>query len=345
MEQNKHPFSERVLRDMSSAVLVLDSKGGIVYVNGPAARMLEVDAGYREKESSFSLITNNAFNDSFNEAIFDALYDKNRTTIRKVPWMAPSGRKYVFRMSSSYLKESESEEALIVITLSDETVAEEMTQKFNDSSNIFTTFLFGFCGWILVYAFWEYLGQPISADFVTHGVEVLGILMLLFILRRTSLSWHELGIAAREPVKTAKTALIVAVCAVAFLFALKAVIRLFNPNSFEPDAPFFDISRFGLRQILYVFTAGIQEFLARSVMQGNLRRIVPGKHPGVMAIFLSSIIFAALHIHFGFLFMVGAAILAGLEGILYEKQQNIFGVWIVHWFFGVSGTLLCLIDH
>ncbi len=50
-----------------------------------------------------------------------------------------------------------------------------------------------------------------------------------------------------------------------------------------------------------------------------------------MAILLSSVIFAALHIHLGFLFMVGATILAGLEGILYEKQQNIFGVWIVHW--------------
>ena len=38
MAQNKYPFSERVLRDMSSAVLVLDSKGKIVYVNHPAAR-------------------------------------------------------------------------------------------------------------------------------------------------------------------------------------------------------------------------------------------------------------------------------------------------------------------
>ena len=80
-------------------------------------------------------------------------------------------------------------------------------------------------------------------------------------------------------------------------------------------------------------------------MQGNLKRITPGRHTGALAIVLSSVIFAALHIHFGFLFMVGAAILAGLEGILYEKQQTIFGVWIVHWVFGVSGTLLCLIDH
>ena len=141
------------------------------------------------------------------------------------------------------------------------------------------------------------------------------------------------------------TALIVAGCAFLFLFVLKLACRIVDPNCFEPKAPFLDIKRFGMRQIQYIFTAGIQEFLARSVIQRNLKRITVGKHPATVAIFLSSLIFAALHIHFGFLFMFGAAILAGLEGILYEKQQNILGVWIVHWVFGVSGTLLCLIDH
>ena len=42
--------------------------------------------------------------------------------------------------------------------------------------------------------------------------------------------------------------------------------------------------------------------------------------------------------------MVGAAVLAGLEGILYEKQRSLIGVWIVHWVFGVAGALLCLIS-
>ena len=52
-----------------------------------------------------------------------------------------------------------------------------------------------------------------------------------------------------------------------FLFVLKTVARLIDPNCFETDAPFFDISRFGLRQVLYILRAGIQEFLARSVME------------------------------------------------------------------------------
>ncbi len=343
MEQIQHTFSERVLRDMYDAVLVLDKKGNIVYVNGPAARMLEVDEGYREAGTHFSILLDNEFNDSFRDAILAALYDKEETTVKKVPFMARSGKKYIFVLSSSYLRDAD--DAQIVVTLSDETVATEMTRKFRDSANTFTTFLFAFCGWILVYALWEYFDRPIPADFMTHGVELLGLIMLIFILRRTSLTWRDLGVMTRKPEKTVQTALIVAVCAAGFLCALKAACRMIDPNCFEPDAPFIDFRRFGLRQILYIFTAGIQEFLARSVIQGNLRRITAGNHTAVLAILLSSLIFAALHIHFGFLFMVGAAVLAGLEGILYEKQKNIFGVWIVHWVFGVSGTLLCLIDH
>ena len=343
MEQVRHAFSERVLRDMYDAVLVLDGRGNIVYVNGPAARMLEVDEGYREAGARFPLLTDNEYNDGFNEAIFAALYNKGETTVRKVPYMAASGRKYVFVLSSSFMKDEEG--SLLVVTLSDETVAEEMTRKFTDSSNTFTTFLFGFSGWMLVYALWEFLKRPVAADFMTHGVEVLGLVMLVFILSHTSLTWKDLGVTTDEPGKTVRTALIVAACAFGFLCGLKAVARLIDPNSFEPQAPFLDLSRFGIRQIIYIATAGVQEFLARSVIQGNLRRIMVGRHVGAAAIVISSLSFATLHIHLGLMFMLGAALLAGLEGILYEKQQSIYGVWIVHWVFGVSGTLLCLINH
>ena len=342
-QEQRQRFSERVLHDMSSAVVVVDHKGDLVYVNQPASRMLEIKGGICEDR--FEDFRANNYNDGFFEAILNAIYRKDATSVEKVRYMAPSGRKYVFLLSSSYLPGESGDDAQIVITIDDETEAELMKQKLNDSSRTFSTFLFGFCIWILFYAFWEFLGRPFPSDLMTHGVELLGIVMLLFILRFTSLTWHDLGVRTDKPKETVLTALVVAACAVAFLFLLKTVARLIVPTSFEPDAPFFDIRRFGLRQVLYIFTAGIQEFLARSVIQGNLKRITVGRRTDVLAIVLSSLIFAALHIHFGFLFMAGAAILAGLEGILYEKQQNIFGVWIVHWAFGVCGTLLCLIDH
>ena len=219
------------------------------------------------------------------------------------------------------------------------------SELIKDSSKTFSAFLFAYCGWMIVYALWQYLGQPVSTDVMTHGVEVLGFLMLFYILSSTSLSWKDLGIKTEHPWRTARTGLLIAACAVAFLCAAKAVVRLVSPGAFGPEYPFFDIRAFGVRQVVYVFTAGVQEFLARSVIQGNLRRIMVGRHVGAAAIVISSMSFATLHIHLGLLFMLGAALLAGLEGILYEKQQSLYGVWAVHWAFGVAGTLLHIIDH
>ena len=219
------------------------------------------------------------------------------------------------------------------------------SELIKDSSRTFSAFLFAYCGWMIVYALWQYLQQPVSTDVMTHGVEVLGFLMFFYILGNTSLSWKDLGIKTEQPRRTVRTGVLIAVCAIAVMIVGKAVVRIFSPNAFGPEYPFFDIRAFGVRQIIYVFTALIQEFLARSVIQGNLRRIMVGRHTAAAAIVISSMSFATLHIHLGLMFMLGAALLAGLEGILYEKQRSIYGVWIVHWAFGVTGTLLHIIDH
>ena len=341
-------FSERVLHDMSSAVLVVDRKGNVVYVNQPASEILEIEDGLRDglRKERYSFFSENSYNDAFYGAILDAFFRKGETSFEKeVPFMAPSGKKYWFQLSSSFLEGKTEDDALLVVTIDDQTETELVKKKLNDSSRTFTTFLFGFCIWILIYALWEFLKQPVSSEIMTHGVELLGLVMLFFIMHHTSLTWHDLGVWTDKPKETVRTGLIVAVCSVALLFIIKAVARIIVPTSFRPDRPFLDVRLFGIPQIVYILTAGIQEFLARSVVQGNLMRIMVGKHTAAKAIVLSSVIFAALHIHLGFIFMIGAAILAGLEGILYEKQRNIFGVWIVHWVFGVFGTMLSLIDH
>ena len=309
-------FSQRVLSDMSTAVLVLNRKGHIMYVNRPASEIRELSADLTPGAERFDISPENDYNDAFHEYIFEALYQKSGTHVGKVRYQSPSGRKYVFRMSSSYLGEPGAEDSEIVITFSDQTTEEVLQEKIHDSTTTFSAFRFCFSVWMILYALWEFLGRPIAADFLTHGIEVVALGMLMYILRETSLTWRDLGIHAQQPGRTVRTALIAAGCSFVFLCALKAGIRVFIPDAIEPEAPFFDISRFGLRQIA-----------------------------GAAAIILSSLMFAAMHVHLGFLFMVGAAILAGLEGILYEKQKTILGVWIVHWVFGVSGTLLCLIDH
>ena len=334
----------RVMHDMCDAVLVLDRRGKVVFFNEPASRMLEYDSipGDSEKGPLFSLNINQQYNDGFNECVLDALYHKKETHVQTVRYMSPSGRKYVFRMSCSYLQDGDGE---LVITLADETEAAVFREKFMESSRIFSTFLYSFCVWIILYALWEFLGQPFPSKQLTRGVEVLGVVMFLYIARFTKLSWQDLGLGFDGVGRKLRTGAAIALASVLFLIALKGVIRLFAPNAFEPTRPFLDLAAFGLPQVLYIFTAGIQEFLARSVIQGSLRRIMIGKHVAAAAILLSSLIFAALHIHLGFAFMAGAVILAGLEGILYEKYRSVYPIWVIHWAFGVTGTLLHFIDH
>ncbi len=335
-------YPQRVLRDMNEAVLVLDRQGRILYANQPAMRKLEMGADYVPGETRFGMNYEEKSNDDFYACVTDALFRKHKNIVQTVPYTTASGRRYVFRMSSSYLADGPGN---LVITLADETETMRLKERINESTRTFTMFLYAFCVWMIFFAFWVFMGKPFSFSHMTRGVEVLGLLMFCYISLYTKLSWRDLGLAPRNLGKTLRTAAVVALCSVAFLFALKGVIRLFRPDAYAPDKPFWDIRLFGLPQIAYIFTAGVQEFLARSVMQGNLSRILIGRHSATSAIVLSSLIFAALHIHLGFLFMVGAAILAGLEGILYKKQRSIYGVWLVHWAFGVTGTLLRLIDH
>ena len=335
-------FSQRVLRDMNDAVLVLDRQGLILYINEPASRMLEISQEYTPGKTRFLMDFSENYNDNFYECVMDALYRKQESHVHTVNYKAPSGRKYVFRMTSSYL---EDRTRGLVITLADETEMMQLRERVQESSKMFSIFLYAFCIWIILYALWEFGGQPFASKHMTRGVELLGIVMFVYIARYTKLSRKDLGIAPEKPWESIKIGILASLGAVAFLFQLKAIARFFSPGAFEPDKPFWDIAAFGVPQLIYIFTAGIQEFLARSVMQSNLNRIIEGKYAAVSSIILSSLIFAGLHIHLGFLFMIGAVILASLEGFLFEKQHSVYSVWLFHWVFGVTGTMLHLIDH
>ena len=100
----------------------------------------------------------------------NALYHKNEAQIQMVRYMAPSGKKYIFRMSSSYLR---GDDGKVVITLSDETDATIYREKYIESSRTFSVFLHAFCVWIILYALWEFLKRPIPTRQMTMGVELL----------------------------------------------------------------------------------------------------------------------------------------------------------------------------
>ena len=220
-----------------------------------------------------------------------------------------------------------------------------MEQKFRDASIVLAILMTGVGFWVMFYALWEYLGRPFPTSYMTQAVDLLGVLMCLAGLRYTSVSWKDLGLMTDNPKEIIKESLLI--CAISFviLAVIKYVGQLYDPTLFQTEHGFFDIRRFNLYQVAYLFTAFIQEFTARSVMQTNLKRVCATKHKVTYSIIHSSIVFAVFHIEYGIWFMIGAAILGGVLGIIYEKQNTVLGVWIVHWFLGVTAFLFGIINQ
>lgn len=222
--------------------------------------------------------------------------------------------------------------------------AHKMEQKFHDASALLAILMSGICAWLMFYALWDTLGRPFSIAFMVQAEDALGIFLFIEAMRHTSFSWSDLGLWTDEPLKVIKEALIVCAISFAGLCAAKYVAQLYDPTIFATERGFFDIYRFNLYQVLYLFTAFIQEFIARSALQSNLKRIAI-KNKSAYSIIQTSIIFAMFHIEYGFFFMIGAAVLGGLLGIMFDRQKSLLGVWIVHWFLGVTAYLLGIISQ
>ena len=107
-----------------------------------------------------------------------------------------------------------------------------------------------------------------------------------------------------------------------------------SPGFVPAGAPFWDWSKANWSDYIYPLTTVLQEFLSRGVIHENLRRIFVGKHSEGAAIIVSSLIFGALHIHRGFMYMLAATALLSIFGVLYRRQNSIWGLCIPHFVLG-----------
>ena len=182
------------------------------------------------------------------------------------------------------------------------------------------------------------MDRPFDKKIVTHGVEVLGLVLIIFVFKFTSLTWKDIGLFAGNGQRTRIMTIVLCLVTTVVLVTLKLIFRD-NPSVVRPG-PFIDFSRMDFNRWFYIVTAFVQEFLARGCVQSNLKRISASKHPARISIIMASLVFAVLHIHLGPVFMVGAALLSGILGIVYDRQDNIYGVWIIHWYAGTLAAVL-----
>ncbi len=213
-----------------------------------------------------------------------------------------------------------------------EVVENELDRQNKDS--LFSLFVF-LCAenlWIILVALWDMLGKPILEEYLTIGVEAIAALMFVVILKFTRLDIHKMGVTKKNLKPTLKRAGIISAAAVVIMLAIKLLTQRGQPFIY-----------WELYDALYPFTAVLQEFLARGFLVTTLVSINPTKNRKHIAVVCSSLLFASLHLYYGFFFMVGAGLLSVLLGYCYLKDENIWGVSIIHFVIGTVGVMLGIV--
>lgn len=332
----------RILRDIDDSVLALDARGHIIYMNPQCRALLDLNddaMGLTYAEVFFD--ENKKENDAFHQLVVDAVYKKEQTHKDAVVFTSRNGSKIHLRITSSFLKGSnENESDGVVLVLSDITETEKLKKKRYDASIVFSCVTACVCLYLLLLATLEFLKTDVPTKMLTQVINTMVFVGSLIIYRKTNVSFDELGLKLHKPKTTIASSIVLSLCVVAVLIGVKLVVLKVSPDFFPAEAPFWNWNIGLYSWLSYVFTCVIQEFLARSMIYGSIKKMFDGKQSIVAAILLSSLLFGAVHIAHGFMYMAAAIVLLGSLGGLYEKHQNIWGVTIIHYVLGQAAHCL-----
>ena len=331
-----------ILRDMSEGVLVLDGTGTVLHLNAQGQALLgEKQSLVGQKYAAVFAQNVQRDNDAFHQFILDAVYDKEHSHSGEVDYTAPDGTRRRFLMTSSFLRGEDLQKPNgVMVVFSDVTELARLHRQRRESSIVFAVLMICVCAYLFLWSLLRYLGIDLLGQVMTVVIEGISILMFFIILKTTSFSIRDIGLRVTDPKATFVPDLVITAVGAAVLAAGKLVLLRAAPGFFPAGAPFWDWRILNWSSIVYPLTVVLQEFLARGVMQENLRRIFDGKHAAALSIIVSSLVFGVLHIAYGLPFMLGASLLLGALGVLYHKQGNIWGLCIIHYVLGEVATFL-----
>lgn len=335
---NTQAYIERITRDISDGLILIDSTGTIRFVNQSAYHLLEWKT-ISEGAKYFSLmeLDSTGENDMFHQFLLDSIYDKYHTHSGTVRYICPSGLERYFNITTSVARENDQSQVFgIILQFSDITDLHKEQIKHDDSIKILVALITMLSIWNFVYIVWMLTGQPISSSAMTIIIEVIGVIGAVFILKYTSITVADLGLGITNLKSSIIFNSILTVSMLVLMIAAKLIIIKFFPNIYGSGAKLFIWDKWSISDSLYFVTVIVQEFLTRGVVQGSLESILPDNYPSAFAIIVSSLFFGAIHLHKGLGFMLGAVALLSIFGFIYKKHGTIWGLCIPHYVLGLA---------
>ena len=331
-EEMQETLDTRVLRDFDEGIITFDKGGVIRYINPSASLILgltdnAVGKRYRDVFGRD--------NDALLEFLVKATAEKNASQRGDILFHREDGSSVRLNTSCICLEDDEDAgDRSYAIHFDDITEIDILRRKRRESSAVFIGTMTAVSVWIYAVALWQMTGQQVSQEVMTQFIHALSLVMFFYIRHYTHFSFEEMGLKIKGIAKAIRVDCLLTAIFTAILFGIKAVLLRVSPGFFPAGAPFWDWSRMNWSDFTYPLTVILQEFLSRGVIHENLRRIFVGKYSEAAAIVVSSLLFGALHIHRGFMYMLAATALLSIFGILYRKQNSIWGLCIPHFVLG-----------
>lgn len=337
--------TDLVFDNMSDGVIMVNEDGIITYMNSACATIFHISAEETIQKPFEDIFLQNKKNRAFNK-LFRSSMEKGQLTDKTLVKYTASSEKdssfltvdiSLMQQENTSIRRKEPFQGMIVL-IEDVTDSQLLHQHDHDCAYIFAGLILCISIYLAAWSLCRFtLHIPLKTKDYTMMIEVITFVLFLEIAFCTSFSLREIGLIPnlsrwkmnlKETLSTGVIACLVIVLAKLLLSLIGIRIKGY----------FIGGSLHGA--YIYIFTAFIQEFLARGVIQKSVKSLLHVKYQKQLSIFLTSLLFSLMHLPFGFYFMVGAFILSCALGVIFERQRDIWGCAVLHW--GCGYLAMCL---
>lgn len=332
----------RLIRDIEEGIIVIDNDGTISSANPKAISILNISEDIVGKK--YVLLFDKDNNDEFHQMLIDAVKDKKIVHKKRITYKTNNQLKTLY-IASSILKDDNDNQIGVLLSFDDVTNEEKLKIKNRDSAIIFVILVTLLALWMFACAIFINDEDPISYVLFGRFIMYLPLIFTPIATRICGFTIDDLGLRTKGIKKYVKTDILLTILSTVLMIASKLLIVKLIPTFtfYNPEDVFFDFSKYTLIQRIEYATCVIaQEYLSRGLVYECVRRMVltdkTKNYVDYIAIVVSSLYFAALHIYLGVSYMVGAFILLSIFGIIYKKQKSIWGLCVPHFVLG------CIID-
>lgn len=337
--------TDLIFENMSDGVMMVNEEGIITYINSACAHIFHISPEEAIQSSFTELFLQNRKNRAFNK-LFKTSMEKgqltDKTTVRYIP--ADSGEASwlsldisLMQQENTSIRRKEPFQGMIIL-IEDVTDSFLLHQHDHDCAYIFAGLILCISIYLAAWSFCRFtLHIPLTTSDYTLMIEVITFILFLEIAFCTSFSLREIGLIPNFSrwKKNATETLTTGVIVCLLILLAKLILSL---SGIRIKGYFMGGSLHGA--YIYIFTAFIQEFLARGVIQKSVKSLMHVKYQTPFSIFLTSLLFSLMHLPFGFYFMLGAFLLSCALGIIFERQRDIWGCTILHWACGYLAMCL-----